>query len=158
MTHGHSTTTLARPRPGSGAGDHTRLGTRVIDEQHQLVRRRPHRWVLGLVGFAIVCALGASLFVLPVQAWLRQEDDLQRKQDELAVLVQANRELGTEVDHLQTPEGAKEAARDELGVVGPGEERLSMLPEATGPLPLPGGWPYDTISQIVIARQTPPTP
>lgn len=119
--------------------------------------RRPHRWLLGLLGVAVVCALGASLFVLPVQAWLRQEDEIELKQQELSVLTEANRKLGTEVDHLQTPEGAKEAARDELGVVGPGEHRVSVLPPS-GPaaLPMPAGWPYDAITQIVNARQVAP--
>ncbi|MFN8022192.1 MAG: septum formation initiator family protein [Acidimicrobiales bacterium] len=157
----HTTSSIPRverarraSRPGA---DHTRFGTRVIDEEHQLVSRRPHRWLLAGLGLAVVMALGAALFVLPVQAWMRQRDDLDRKQQELAVLTEANRKLGAEVDHLQTPEGAKEAARDELGVVGPGEERVSMLP-AAGPLPLPTGWPYDTIIQIVGVRQAAPTP
>ena len=159
MSTSHTTSSIPRvtrarraPHVARRSADQTRFGTRVIDEEHQLVSRRPHRWLLAGLGLAVVMALGAALFVLPVQAWMRQRDDLVRKEQELAVLDQANRELGAEVDHLQTPEGAKEAARDELGVVGPGEERVSMLPTA-GPLPLPTGWPYDTITRIVNVRQ-----
>ena len=55
------------------------------------------------------------------------------------MLTEANRKLGTEVDHLGTPEGAKEAARDELGVVGPGEERISVLPTGGPRRCRPGG-------------------
>jgi cell division protein FtsB len=156
MSTSHTTSSIPRVartrRVARSGADHTRFGTRVIDDEHQLVSRRPHRWLLAGLGLAVVMALGAALFVLPVQAWMRQRDDLVRKSQELDVLSEANRQLGAEVDHLQTPQGAREAARDELGVVGPGEERVSMLPTA-GPLPLPTGWPYDTITQIVAVRQ-----
>ena len=181
MSNGHKTSGVPRPRasaprvrpvrPGQrpvaddrsrldrshgDRADQTKLGTRPIDDDHQLVTRRPHRLFLALAGFAIVGAFVAALFVLPVQAWLRQEDEIVEKQQELAVLTEANRKLGTEVDHLGTPEGAKEAARDELGVVGLGEERISVLPSQTGPLAVPTGWPFDTFSQIVAAAQTAP--
>ena len=168
MSNGHRTSAVPRPRAGaprvrrddSGelTRDHSRFGARPIDPDHQLVSRRPHRWVLGAMGMAVVCALGAALFVLPVQAFLRQEDEIQQKQQELDVLTEANRKLDAEVAHLGTPEGAKEAARDELGVVGPGEHRVSVLPAAAGPLPMPAGWPYDAITQIVNVRQTEPAP
>lgn len=141
-----------------GTRDHSRFGARPIDVEHQLVSRRPHRWVLGAIGLAVVCALGAALFVLPVQAYLRQEGEIEQKQQELDVLTEANRKLGAEVAHLETPAGAKEAARDELGVVGPGEHRVSILPPAPGPLPMPAGWPYDAITQIVNVRQVEPVP
>jgi hypothetical protein len=109
-----------------------------------------------VLGLAVVGAIGASLFVLPVQAWLRQEDELGLKQQELAVLTEANRKLDAEVRHLETPAGAREAARDELGVVSPGEHRISVLAGDVGLLPLPAGWPYDAITQIVNLRQTEP--
>ncbi len=180
MSNGHKTSGVPRPRAGAprvrparpdqlpvadrsrhdrsraDRADQTKLGTRPIDDDHQLVTRRPHRWLLAIAGLGIVVAIVAALFVLPVQAWLRQEDEIVDKQQELDVLTEANRKLGTEVDHLGTPEGAKEAARDELGVVGPGEERISVLPTQTGPLPLPAGWPYDTFNQIVAVRQSTP--
>ena len=132
--------------------DQTRFGTRVLDDDLQIATRRPQRWLIAGVALAVFAALVAALFVLPVQAWLRQEDEIAAKRQELEVLTEANRKLSAEVDHLATAEGAKEAARDELGVVGPGEERISVLPGLSGPLPLPAGWPYDTINQIVGVR------
>ncbi len=151
MSNGHTTSAVARPRAGT-----PRVRAARPDDDRQLVTARPHRWLVGVAGLAIVTAIVAALFVLPVQAWLRQEDEILQKQQELAVLTEANRKLGIEVDHLATPEGAKEAAREELGVVGPGEARMSVLPTETGPLPLPAGWPYDTFNQIVALRQTVP--
>jgi cell division protein FtsB len=175
MREGHTTTAVARPRsapsrtgtrrseghtaarPPAGNGrDGTRGGGRPTDDPDRIVPRRPHRWLLGVLGLAVVGAIGASLFVLPVQAWLRQEDELGLKQQELAVLTEANRKLDAEVRHLETPAGAREAARDELGVVSPGEHRISVLAGDVGLLPLPAGWPYDAITQIVNLRQTEP--
>ncbi len=131
--------------------------TRGVHSDHRLVTSRSNRWVLGLLGVAVVGALLAALFVLPVQAWMRQQDEIEVKQQELNVLTEANEDLAAEVQHLETVEGAREAARDELGVIDRGEERISILPSAGGALPLPTGWPYDAVSQIVAVRMTPPS-
>jgi hypothetical protein len=92
-----------------------------------------------------------------VQAWMRQQDEIAVKEQELSVLTNANEQLNADVQHLETVEGAREAARDELGVIDRGEERISIMPSAEGALPLPVGWPYDTVSQIVAVRLAPPT-
>jgi cell division protein FtsB len=131
--------------------------TRPIEAEHRLVTGRSNRWVLGLLGVAVVGALLAALFVLPVQAWMRQQDEIEVKQHELEVLTGANAALEAEVQHLQTIEGSREAARTELGVIVRGEERISILPSTGGALPLPTGWPYDAVSQIVAVRLAPPT-
>ena len=48
--------------------------------------------------------------------------------------------------------GIKEAARQEVGMVGFGEQRISVLTTPNAPLTLPPGWPYDAISQIIAVR------
>lgn len=178
MSGSHRTSAIARPNAGAtavrptrghrrsrGPGrsrdrrDRTLLDdlTRPTEAEHQLVTGRSNRWVLGLLGVAVVGALLAALFVLPVQAWMRQQDDIAVKEQELSVLNGANDELAAEVQHLETVEGAREAARDELSVIDRGEERVSILPTDPGALPLPAGWPYDAVTQIVALRSTPPT-
>jgi cell division protein FtsB len=167
MSGSHKTSAIARPRgaaaprrrPWRERRDRTLLDdfTRPVEIEHRLVTGRSNRWILGLFGVAVVGALLAALFVLPVQAWMRQQDSIAVKRQELEVLNDASDQLAADVQHLQTVEGAREAARDELGVIDRGEERISILPSATGALPLPTGWPYDTITQIVAVRLTPPT-
>jgi hypothetical protein len=112
--------------------------------------------VFALVGTVIAAALIASLYVLPVKSWMQQRDDLQQKRNELTVLNNANAQLAADVNRLQTPDGIKEAARQELGYIGVGEERISVLSTPNAPLALPAGWPYDTISQIIAVRAAPP--
>jgi len=148
-----------RSRPDRApAGDQPLLGdlTRPIRADRRIATRRFDRWVLALVGVAVLAALLAALFVLPVQAWLRQEDDLAARRAELAVLERANAELTSEVLRLQTDEGAKEAAREELGLVDEGEIRVSVLPSPGAPVTLPAGFPYDAVTQIVAVRSAPP--
>ena len=162
MSSGHKTSAIPRPKSARRLqiNDHTRLSdfTRPIREAKQLVRRRGNRWMLALLALVVIAALLGALFVLPVQAWLRQEDDLAAKRAQLAVLEDANGQLETEVERLQTLEGAKEAARDELGLVEPGEFRISMLDVPNAPASLPAGWPYDAVTQIVKVRAQSPLP
>jgi cell division protein FtsB len=166
MASGSRTTTIARPRTAveadrDGAGrDSTLFGdlTRPISADRRLVRHRGRRWLLSLGALAVVAALLAALFTFPVKNWLHQQDQIERKQAQLAVLTVANDQLTREVARLQTADGALEAARDELGLVVPGEERISVLQTDTGPLPLPAGWPFDVVQGIIAARAvaTPP--
>ena len=81
---GHKTSAIPRPkdptraatraaqRPGN---DDTRFAdfTRPIPREKQLVRGRTKRGVIALAATVITAALVAALFVLPVQAWLRQD-------------------------------------------------------------------------------------
>ena len=126
--------------------------TRPIAKEKQLVKGRGKRLFFALVATVIAAALAASLFVLPVKSWLQQRDDLTRKQNELAVLSDANAQLAADVNRLQTPDGIREAARQEVGYVGLGEQRISVLSTPNAPVTLPAGWPYDAISQIVAVR------
>jgi len=147
--------TRARPRAGDSTALERRLGdfTRPIPREKQLVRGRAKRGIIALAATVITAALVAALFVLPVKAWLRQRDDITRKEKELTALEQANAELADEVSRLQTPAGIEEAAREEIGYVQRGEIRLTMLPPPPAPITMPSGWPYDAVAQIVAVRQ-----
>ena len=46
----------------------------------------------------------------------------------------ANAQLAAEVNRLQTPDGIKEAARDEIGFVQRGENRVTVLPAPEAPV------------------------
>jgi cell division protein FtsL len=167
---GHKTSAIPRPKDAmrdatreSGRGttavlerrDDTVLSdfTRPIDVSKRLVRGRGKRTVIALIAAVITAALGAALFVLPVKAWLRQQNDIDRKQAEIAALDQANSRLADEVSQLDTPAGIEEAAREEIGYVQRGEIRITMLPSPQAPLTLPSGWPYDTLAQMLTVRQ-----
>jgi cell division protein FtsB len=170
VSDGHRTTCIQRPRDATRASlsrgsdsaadatssspDPSRFAefTRPIAKDKRLVKGRGKRIAFALVAVVIAAALIASLFVLPVKSWMQQRDDLARKQTQLAVLNNANAQLAADVSRLNTPDGIKEAARQEVGMVGFGEQRISVLTTPDAPLTLPTGWPYDAISQIVAVR------
>ena len=163
MSDGHRTTSIQRPRSSARAllereVDASRFAefTRPIAKEKQLVKGRGKRLIFALVAVVIAAALIASLFVLPVKSWLQQRDDLAKKQNEFAVLGNANAQLAADVNRLQTPDGVREAARQEVGYVGIGEQRISVLSTPDAPVTLPTGWPYDAIAQIVAVRSAPP--
>ncbi len=169
VSDGHRTTCIQRPRDATRAAldresDRSRFAefTRPVAKDKRLVKGRGKRAVFALVAVVIAAALIASLFVLPVTSWMEQRDDLARKQNELAVLSNANAQLAADVNRLQTPDGIKEAARQEVGLVGIGEQRISVLSMPNAPLTLPTGWPYDALTQIIAVRAAPvviaPTP
>jgi cell division protein FtsB len=168
MSSGHTTSSIRRPTDPSRGNtrrtptgkpadrrDDTRFGdlTRPIPEERQLVKGRGKRGIIALAALVITAALVAALFVLPVKAWLRQGDDLGRKQQELTTLQQANGQLGSEINRLGTKQGIEEAAREEIGYVQRGEIRLTVMPGATAPATMPSGWPYDTLAKIVDVRR-----
>ena len=159
VSDGHRTTSIRRPRETALArlereADSSRFAefTRPIAKDKRLVKGRGKRAAFALVAIVIAAALIASLFVLPIKSWRQQRDDLARKQNELAVLSNANAQLAADTNRLQTPDGIKEAARQEVGYVGLGEKRISVLTTPNAPLTLPVGWPYDAITQIVAVR------
>lgn len=159
VSDGHRTSCIPRPRETTRSSsvreaDSSRFAefTRPISRDKQLVKGRGKRVVFAFVAVVIAAALTASLFVLPVKSWLQQRDDLASKQNQLAVLSSANAQLAADVARLQTPDGIKEAARQEVGYVGFGEQRISVLTTPNAPLTLPTGWPYDAITQIISVR------
>lgn len=145
---------MSRARTPSAAtsGKPRRDFTSTIPRERQLVRKRRFRVPLTLLAVAIVAALAAAVFVLPVRDWWRQGDDLGQREQELVTLQEVNTRLQTEIDRLQTPAGVAEAAREELGMVEPGERRLSLVDRGNQPSALPAGWPYSVVTGIVGAR------
>lgn len=144
-------------RKADGEG-RTRDLTKPIPREKQLVTGSAKRIGLVVGTVVVFAAIVAALFPIPIRTWLRQGDDIVRKEDELAALEQANAGLANEVDRLKTPEGIEEAAREEIGYVRRGELQLTVLPLPEAPTALPGGWPFDAAAQIVALRVAGTTP
>jgi len=106
-----------------------------------------------LVGFLVVVfSFGNSFLVLPLTSWFGQRTEIDSRQAELDTIKKATDELQTEVDRLKTPEGVQDAAREELGYVVAGEARQQIVGDATAPIDLPAGWPYDLVTQIISVK------
>jgi cell division protein FtsB len=156
------TTSIPRPKAPAKASDagRSRLGdfTRPIPTDKRMVRGP--RWVLAGALFVLLVAgtVVAALVILPVQTWMGQDDDLVRREAELDELQRVNGQLAGEVDRLQTDDGIREAAREEIGFVDEGDRRSTVLPLPPLPRELPAGWPYNVTSGILAARTAGPAP
>jgi len=143
---------------GDERASRTRDLTKPIPREKQLVTGNAKRIALAIGAVTVFGALAAATFWLPYGTLTRQDDDIARKEQELAALEQANAGLANEVDRLKTPEGIEEAAREEIGYVRRGELQLTVLPLPEAPTALPGGWPFDAAAQIVALRAAATTP
>jgi cell division protein FtsB len=118
-----------------------------------LLARPGVRRAVRVGGVVLVAAFVANLFLVPVSNFMEQRSVLAQKQAEFDALADANEQLQTEVNRMQTPAGVKEAARDHLGMTMPGEQRLKLLPGPALPTSLPGHWPYTIVTGILAVRQ-----
>ncbi|MEY3822086.1 MAG: hypothetical protein RL628_194 [Actinomycetota bacterium] len=151
MARGNKTSSIPRP-PGrvkkttkKGAGKTARAKLSAVSD---LTRPTPL-----LIGFAVVVfSFGNSFLVLPLTSWFGQRTEIDSRQSELDTIKKATDELQTEVDRLNTAEGIQDAARDELGFVVAGEARQQIVGDATAPIELPTGWPYDLVTQIISVK------
>ena len=109
-------------------------------------------WLFGLAALVVAGAIAAALFGLPVRTWFDQDSELQSLEHELTEMQAVNHDLQGEVDRLQTDDGIREAARDELGHVQAGDKRQTMLELPPLPTDLPDGWPYSQVEAIIAVR------
>jgi cell division protein FtsB len=149
-------TSIRRPQRRASDAGRSRLGdlTRPIAREHSITQRLTSRLALGLAAATIALAIAVTLYVLPIRTWLDQHNELQDRQTQLDELESVNADLQSEVDRLQTDAGAREAARDEIGYLEPGEQRSTVIDDLTLPRRLPKGWPYSPVTQIIKIRTT----
>ena len=117
-------------------------------------------WLFGLAALVVAGAIAAALFGLPVRTWFDQDSELQALEHELTEMQAVNHDLQGEVDRLQTDDGIREAAREELGHVQAGDNRQTMLELPPLPTDLPDGWPYSQVEAVLAVRAAvaaPPT-
>jgi cell division protein FtsB len=121
------------------------------DDTPPFGRRRHGRFAVGTVAVLVVAALVAALFVLPVQAWLGQRRALAESNKQLDVIWAENKRLDGLYDQLQTDAVVEQQAREQFGLIKPGELPLSVLP-APPATALPTGWPFDQLQAILWVR------
>jgi cell division protein FtsB len=149
------TTSIKRPaNPPAADEGSSRLGdpSRSIAIDKRILRRPRLAIGAGIGALAVIGAIAAAVFILPIQTWFDQNDSLDQRQAQLDELQRVNGQLAGEVEWLETEDGAREAAREELGVVEIGERRSSFLPLPALSGNLPDGWPYNVVTRIIDAR------
>ena len=156
------TTSIPRPKEPPKASDEgrSRLGdfTRPIPVEKRILRKPKVALFGGVLILLVTGTIAAAVFILPLQTWFDQDDKIDQRQAQLDELQRVNGELAAEVDRLETEDGIREAAREEIGFVDTGEDRSTYLPLPPLPSDLPDGWPYNVVSGIFAARTAGPAP
>jgi cell division protein FtsB len=89
-------------------------------------RGRRNTLVLLLLGLAFVAVLFA--FVYPTQTYLHQRKDLNTAERRLQVLEQNTKALQHDSDRLETDAEVERRAREDYGLVRPGETPYVLVP------------------------------
>jgi cell division protein FtsB len=101
------------------------------------MRRRRLVWLL-LASVTLVAAL--FLFVLPGRTYLGQRRSLSAAEERARVLSAENAKLDQQIRQLQTDAEIERLARQQYGLVKPGEQAFAILPPkqaVAGPTPPP---------------------
>ncbi len=108
---------------------------------------RLHRSIVPvLVALAFVAVLFVGVF--PTRTYLAQRDEMAQSRDRLSELDTANVELQARVDALESPAEVERLAREEFGMVRPGEEPYRILPAPEQPVPVPDTWPFGRLGAL----------
>lgn len=149
-----STARSAARRPASKKSTIRRADLTRPTPRHERILPRFVGRIAIVIGVLVVAGSFLNSFlVLPVSSWFGQEQEIGDRQAELDALRSATDQLQTEVDRLNTEDGVRDAARDELGYVMVGEDQGAVVGESDAPTDLPTGWPYDLVERIVQLRE-----
>ena len=98
------------------------------------------RSAVRLLLVAIVAGGILFLFLLPGRTWLEQSRAMSAAQRRASVLAQENAALSNRVNQLRSTAYIEQVARQQYGLVMPGEKAFGiLLPEATTTVPPPNG-------------------
>ncbi len=100
-------------------------------------------WPL-LVSVVFVGVLFAGVF--PTRTWLAQRAATANAQERVDVLRSENQALEERARLLQDDAEIERLAREQYGLVRPGEEAYAILPPPPPPLPVPEAWPFGALA------------
>lgn len=85
--------------------------------------------------------------VYPLDAWRHQEQELRSATRQLRELEKRRDELREEVRFLRSDEAVELLAREEYGLVRPGEEAYVVVDPPPPSVELPEVWPFDDLAR-----------
>jgi cell division protein FtsB len=95
------------------------------------VRRRRTVITTVMLGLALVAIM--FVFVLPTQTYLSQRDQIDRAEERLDVIRRETAELRADTERLEGDAEVERIAREQYGLVRPGETSYVIVPETTPP-------------------------
>jgi cell division protein FtsB len=117
---------------------------------------KPRKTTIGLVVATLLC-VGYVMFV-PARNYLDQQAATREAQEELDRLDAEMARLRAREAELSDPDHIVREARERFNLGYPGEEVYAVLPAAPAALPIPTGWPFDSLRGAAAAGTRPSTP
>jgi cell division protein FtsB len=96
---------------------------------------------------AAVLAAVLAIGIIPARAYLDQKQTIVESQDRLDTIAATNDELEAQVSRLGSDAEIEKVAREQYGLVKPGEEVYHILPTPQDPVAVPDAWPFDSMRQ-----------
>ncbi|HYF47007.1 MAG TPA: septum formation initiator family protein [Acidimicrobiales bacterium] len=117
---------------------------------------KPRKTTIGLVVATLLC-VGYVMFV-PARNYFDQQAATREAEDELERLDQEMAQLREREAQLEDPDHIVREARERFNLGYPGEEVYAVLPAPPAALPIPTGWPFDSLRGAAAAGTvaTPP--
>jgi cell division protein FtsB len=107
--------------------------------------------VVALATIALVVGIG----MFPARAYLDQKQTIAQTQGQLTKLQADNASTQDEVNRLNTDDEIEKVARQQYGLVKPGEEVYHLLPAPRDPLTMPDQWPFSSLRRRLGALAPP---
>lgn len=98
-----------------------------------------------ILGLALVAVLFVGVF--PTRTYLSQREALAANRSTLEELEAENEVLAERVEALRSPDEIERLARQDFGMVRPGEEPYRILPSPEPPVVVPGSWPFSALAR-----------
>jgi cell division protein FtsB len=98
--------------------------------------------VIGGIVAAVLVVAFLLVAVFPTRTLLTQRSETAQARSELADLQASNKALSKRIEELQTDDAIERIAREDYGMVRPGEEAFAILPRPEDPVVLPDVWPF----------------
>jgi cell division protein FtsB len=93
--------------------------------------------------FAAVLVAVVMLGIIPTRTYLQKRDDVASAEARLQQLNEGNDKAQRHVDALKTDAEIEKIAREQYGLVKPGEEAYHVLPPPQDPVEIPDVWPFN---------------
>lgn len=90
--------------------------------------------------------------VFPTRAYLAQRSAVGRAEQRIKSLDGESRRLDDESRRLDTPAEIERMAREQYGLVRPGESAYALLPPPAQPIGLPALWPFKGLDEALASH------
>ncbi len=94
---------------------------------------RQRRRVIMAIGLGLALIAFMFAFVLPTQTYLSQRDEIGRAEERLEVIRRETAELKADTERLEGDAEVERIAREQYGLVRPGETPYVIVPDTTSP-------------------------